>query len=351
MLVDQSMFDFDQIQYQTKAINELTHLIKTKKIPNALLFSGNSDIGRSKAAFLFAKGVNCLNGKLPFCNKCKSCRKIDAKSHPDILTIQLLENKKSILISQIRELKSVILSRPNEAKFRMILIFDADLMNIEAQNALLKMLEEPPERTFFILIAQKISLLAATILSRCRTIMFKPLNYKLVANRLVDEFNFDKDLAKIVSQNADADFKKALSFLQKQELNKQELTWIQKRKFLIEKFLLLMNNNSHKNTQDKLILSESISNETLKIDEAIAIMKTLLRDLIVIKYNSEHVINLDFFDKIQKISHTLETKKIFKYIEELFETEKRLLSNSSIRLTLERFFLRLMAISKRKLYA
>ncbi len=169
----------DQMQYQIKVVSELTHIIQTKRIPNALLFNGNDNTGRKEAAFLFAKGINCLNKVKPFCNNCRSCRKINEHSHPDIFCIKLPKDKKIISISRIRKIGSAISAKPNEAEFRMILIQNAELMNIQAQNALLKMLEEPPEKTFFILITDKVSLLTPTIISRCRKIRFKPCSYFL----------------------------------------------------------------------------------------------------------------------------------------------------------------------------
>ena len=152
-LLSLTMSESDQLQYQARAFLELTHIIQTQKIPNSLLFYGNENTKRKKAAFFFAKGCNCLKKRDIPCNDCKSCRKIDGKTHPDILIIDLEKEKKIVSISQIRKMGLAIASKPNEARFRMVLILNADKMNPQAQNALLKMLEEPPGKTFFILIA------------------------------------------------------------------------------------------------------------------------------------------------------------------------------------------------------
>ncbi|MBU8848994.1 MAG: DNA polymerase III subunit delta' [Desulfobacterales bacterium] len=338
------MSDFDQMQYQTKTVSELTIIIQTKKIPNALLFYGNENTGRKEAAFFFAKGCNCLKGTGLACNTCKSCRKINAKSHPDILCIDRLKGKKIISISQIRELGLAISSKPNEAKFRMVLILNADLMNRQAQNALLKMLEEPPEKTFFILIANKTSLLVPTIISRCRKIRFKPLTARLIEQCLINEFKVDRQMAAIASKTADSDLKKAMMYLNlNQDDEENEVDWIKKRKWLLKALADIIKTDTNKCISNGLMLSQKLSLNPDLIDDAIAIMKTFFRDLMIFNLYPEKIVNLDFFDSFADISQMVETKKKPEWIEDLYETEKRLAANSTLRLTLDKFFLKIVA--------
>jgi len=349
MGIDQTMSDFDQIQYQTHAVSELTTIIQTKKIPNALLFSGNENTGKKEAAFFFAKGCNCLSKKQFACNNCKPCRKINAKTHPDIVCVNLLEGKKIISISQIREMGLTISSKPNEARFRMVLILTADLMNIQAQNALLKMLEEPPEKTFFILIATKISFLLPTIISRCRVIRFKPLTDKLIEQYLIDKFKIDKQMAYIASKTADSNLKKAMMYLNLNPANeKKGRIWMKKRKWLLNTLADIIRTDTADCISKGLMLSQKLSADPDLVDDAIAIMKTFFRDLIIFKFHPKKIVNLDFLDFFTDIGQRIETKKMDEWIKELYETEKRLTSNSTLRLTLDRFFLKI-AIHKGKL--
>lgn len=342
MLTDQTMSDFDQMQYQAEILSELTHIIQAKKIPNALLFFGNENTGRKKAAFFFAKGCNCFKGAGLACNNCKSCRKIDAKSHPDILSVDHEQGKKIISISQIRELGLAISSRPNEAKFRMVLILNADLMNIQAQNALLKMLEEPPEKTFFILVANKISFLLPTISSRCRKLRFKPLTDKIIEQCLVHEFNIDGQLAKIASKTSDSDLKKAKLYLNlNQDEEDQDVDWIKKREWLLKSLAGIMKARTDKAVSNGLMLSQKLSQDPDAVEDVIAIMKTFFRDLLIFNFHPKKLVNLDFFDTFADISEMVETKQKIKWVKDLFETEKRLASNSGLRLTLDRFFLKI----------
>jgi len=335
--------------YQAKAFLELTHIIKTKKIPNAILFFGNENTGKKEAAFFFAKGCNCLKDAAVACNTCRSCRKIDAQAHPDILCIKPLKDKKIISISQIRQMGQAISSKPNEAKFRMVLILNADRMNTQAQNALLKMLEEPPEKTFFILIADKISLFAPTIISRCRKIRFKPLTDKLIEQRLANDFNIDKAYARIASKTADSDLKKAMMYLNlDDEMN--NVNWIKRRKWLINTLADIIKKNNGQCLSTGLMLSQKLSLDPDLIDDTMAIIKTFFRDLMIFKFHPEKIVNLDFFDTFSDINQKLPTGIFLEWVKDLYETEKRLNSNSTLRLTLDRFFLKIVSNKGKLIY-
>lgn len=341
MVIDQTMSDFDQMQYQTKTSLELTHIIQTKKIPNALLFFGNAHTGRKAAAFGFAKGCNCLNGTGIACDQCRSCRKIDAETHPDILCISPEKGKKIISISQIRDMGLTLSARPNEAAFRMVLILSADRMNPQAQNALLKMLEEPPEKTFFILIADKISLLLPTIISRCRKIRFKPLTDTVIEQQLINDFKVDRQSAHIASRTADADLKKAMTFLNLDEETK-EVDWISRRKWLLAALADMIKTDTALSVSKGLMLSQRLSLDPDLMDDTMAIMKTFFRDVMIFGLQPKKIVNLDFFDAFTDITQRIPLTIFFEWLGDLYEMEKKLTANSALRLTLDSFFLKIV---------
>ncbi len=376
------MSDLDHKQYQDRAFLELTQIIQTQKIANAWLFFGNENTRRKEAAFFLAKGCNCMeNNDIP-CNKCKSCRKIDTKNHPDILSVDLEKDKKIVSIDQIRKIGLKITSKPNEAKYRVVLILNADKMNTQSQNALLKMIEEPPLKTFFILIAQKCETLLPTIISRCRKIRFKPLSYNNIEQNLIKNFNIDRQMAYIAARTSDADLKKAMMYLNlskekisdkkkalnKKSLNKKplkEIDWIKKRSYLIKTLadiILTNNSNSNSNSISKgLMLSQKISLDISLIDDTLAIMKTFFRDLMIFQYSKYQLVNLDFSDTLQDISLKMESNQmesnqmesnqvtpnqmtsniVFDWLENLFEAQKKINANSTPRLVLDSFFLKI----------
>src|SRR3990167_3697788 len=161
-------FDFfNDIDRMTKLLSQFAQ----SKIAQAYLFIG------SKHSFLndFVRQLigNILCGsELKSCGKCKSCRMYADAAHPDISYITLEENSNSIKIDEIRNLQIDVFQTPQCGKYRMIVINPAERLNMQAANALLKILEEPPEHTVFVLVADCLNNLPLTIISRCRRYFF-----------------------------------------------------------------------------------------------------------------------------------------------------------------------------------
>lgn len=171
------------------------------RVPSGLAFIGKEGIGKKKLALAFARGLLCKEGKPFGCGECKNCRLVNRfiedlyrgeedkyayyteeegkkhfsfllGEHPDLVLVP--PDGTQIKIDQIRDLKEY-LSVKGTGKYRVVIIDQAGKMNLQAQNALLKILEEPPEGTVFILIANNKGELLPTILSRCQVLEFKPL--------------------------------------------------------------------------------------------------------------------------------------------------------------------------------
>ncbi len=348
MCIDQRMSDVDQktaISHtrSEQTISELNHIIQTDRIPNALLFSGEPSTGKTKRAFEFAKSCNCRADSNRPCNTCVSCKKINSGMHPDIIQVSLAEKKKMISISQIREIGGKLSAKPNEAHKRMVLIKDADKMNVQAQNALLKVLEEPPENTFFILTATQLSPLLPTIISRCRQIRFFPPSSHEIKQTLISQYKIDPEKAYIASHTAGSDLKKALTLLNLnlEENEKMRVDFQKQRIWIIQEIMGLLSLKNEANIRKGFMLSQKLSMDPDNISGAMAIIKMVLRDLCVFKYSPEKIVNLDFSDVFKDISQIHTYCTFLEWIKDLHETEKRLASNSSIRLTLDRFFLKL----------
>jgi DNA polymerase-3 subunit delta' len=331
--------DFNQETAISRIVSELNHIIQAGKIPNALLFSGRENTGKKERAFEFAKTCNCMASDNRPCNTCSSCKKINAGMHPDIIQVSPVENKKIISISQIREIGSLLSTRPNEAAKRMVLILSADKMNIQAQNALLKVLEEPPGNTFFILAATGISSLLPTILSRCRQFRFFPPSTHEIQQKLIHQHGIDPQKAYIAARTAGADLEKALILVNLSE--KTKIDWEKQRIWIIKEVINLVSIGNQAKIQKGLMLSQKLSMDPDTILEAMTIIKMVLRDLCIFRYSPGKIVNLDFFDAFKDISQIHVYNKFLEWLKDLEETEKRLASNSSLRLTLDRLFLKL----------
>ena len=147
------------------------------KIPESLfhayLITGGREESRLTYAEKLAAAYLCDGGKAP-CGNCRHCRKVAANSHPDLTQITPPEGKREIVVGQARALRADAYIRPNEGKRKVYIIDPADAMNEEAQNALLKVLEEGPQYTAFLLLAGEPGRMLETIRSRCEQLVLQP---------------------------------------------------------------------------------------------------------------------------------------------------------------------------------
>ena len=169
------------------------NFIKEQRIPHAILILGDSGVGKHTLADFLAKAIVCGKSDAP-CDMCDNCRLADSKNHPDIITVAPEDDKKSIVISQIRELRQEAFVRPHKTLKKVFIIDKADTMNSASQNALLKVLEEPPSYVTFIICVTNKEKLLQTVLSRSQVVSFFPLPTEVVEKYLLDK-NYDaKDI-------------------------------------------------------------------------------------------------------------------------------------------------------------
>jgi len=151
---------------------------------------GEEGIGKKLTALTLAKALNCLQDNLDSCDRCLSCRKIDNGQHPDVHIIEG-QATEAIKIEYIRQLQKEINLKAYEARKKVFIINDAHNFTAEAANAMLKVLEEPPENSLIILISSKPASLFKTILSRCKIIKFHPLKREELAGILKSGYQID----------------------------------------------------------------------------------------------------------------------------------------------------------------
>ncbi|MEA2062034.1 MAG: DNA polymerase III subunit delta' [Thermodesulfobacteriota bacterium] len=324
----------------------LKNLVENGHIPNALLFTGQKESGRKKAALLFAQTINCQlkdtrpSGEKP-CGQCISCRKINLGEHPDIIIVK--PEKNMIRISQIKTIFSSITSKPHEADMRMILIEDADTMNREASNSLLKILEEPPLRTFFVLTAKSLTDLLPTIISRCRHIRFRPVSADSLEKKLTTDHGVDPITASTAAEYGNGSLDRARRFANIYDNisdREDKIDWIKRRKWIINQISDII---TCKEKDSLLIMkfAEKLSREKDLLGDSIDIIRTWLRDIAVFRLSPDRVINKDATDLLKKAGAWFTPEKSVTLINDLYETEKKIQANTVPRLTLEAFLFRL----------
>ncbi|MBQ6595117.1 MAG: DNA polymerase III subunit delta' [Clostridia bacterium] len=168
---------------QGEGLDQLMRSVATGRIVHALLIEGPEGTGKHTAASWIERALLCSGSDRP-CGECPSCRKQAAGIHPDIHTLSLRQDKKQILVDDIRGLIAELSLRPYEGIRHIAEISPADAMNASAQNALLKTLEAPPGNTVFLLITSVPEKLLPTILSRCQRVRLTPLPIDTCAKEL-----------------------------------------------------------------------------------------------------------------------------------------------------------------------
>lgn len=179
---------FRDIIGQERALKIIQGMLRRGRLPSALLFSGDDGIGKKLTAGNLAKTVNCA-GQPDFdcCDACPSCRKINAETHPDVKVV--LPEKDELRVDAIRAIEESLSFKSFEGGQKVIIMDDADFMNVYAANAFLKTLEEPPADSLIILVSSNPDGLPDTIRSRCTNIRFNPLPAEKCSHMLAGRIN------------------------------------------------------------------------------------------------------------------------------------------------------------------
>ncbi len=155
---------------------ELNAAMDNNSLPHAIIIEGARGTGKKTLAWLIAQYCVCSSDEKKPCGLCHSCIKVKSSSHPDVKIADGEADARSINVASIRELRTDAYILPNEAGKKVYLIFNCDKMNVQAQNAFLKIFEEPPENVFFVLTCLSATSLLETIRSRARILSLFPVS-------------------------------------------------------------------------------------------------------------------------------------------------------------------------------
>ena len=205
---------FEKIIGNNKIKNELIKAFRTNSIAHSYIFSGQYGIGKKQIAIEFAKMILCLNKDNAPCGECKSCLELENDNNPDF---NIIKPDGKIKIDQIRQMLEKVYEKPIISDKKVYIIDDAETMTVEAQNCLLKTLEEPPEYIVIILITSNESNLINTIKSRCLKLTFNPLENSEIKQYLEKNFDF-QNVSETMLEIFEGSIGKALKVKEKQEL-------------------------------------------------------------------------------------------------------------------------------------
>ena len=278
---------FEGILGNEKNKKILEKSLELSKSSHSYIFWGTEGIGKKAIAKEFAKKILCIGNKQNDCS-CKSCIEFSSSNNPDFLLIESDDGK--IKIEQIREMQRKIAEKPIISDKKVYIINDADKMTTEAQNCLLKTLEEPPEYITIILICSNENNLLSTIKSRCTRMYFEPIEINEV-KKYIKGINISKDINENILNLSQGSIGKAIKLVENQSLYEN-----------IEK---LLEDLTKKDLIDIIKMSEDIYKTKEEIEPILEYMNVVTLEL---------------------------SKKNIKYIrciETIEETKKRLKANSN----------------------
>ena len=207
---------FEDVVGQDHITLTLKNEVSAGKFSHAYLFTGSRGTGKTTCSKIVAKAVNCLHPQdgNP-CNECLNCKGIDDGSILDVVEIDAASNNG---VDNIRQLREEAYFLPSVAKYRVYILDECHMLSAGAVNALLKILEEPPEHVIFILATTEIHKVLPTILSRCQRFDFKRIKSQVIAERLLyvaeqENIHLEKAAAMLIARLSDGGMRDALSLL------------------------------------------------------------------------------------------------------------------------------------------
>jgi len=208
---------FADLVGQSHVTETLQNAIKNDRVAHAYIFSGARGVGKTTAARILAKALNCVHGPTPEpCGVCDSCKEIASGTSLDVIEIDAASNRG---IDQIRELREMVRYAPAAARHKVVILDEAHMLTGEASNALLKTLEEPPDRVIFVMATTEPENLEDTIRSRSQHFHFRALTFVEITNRLKfiaekENLTIDDGALSVIARMAEGSMRDALSLLE-----------------------------------------------------------------------------------------------------------------------------------------
>ena len=314
---------------QSALLKDLRGLVDSGRGVHSYIFHGPKGGGKRTISSFFAKMILCREKDKP-CGYCKSCRQFDSGNHPDVIKIK--DNNKGIRIEAIREMREEIGIKPFQGEIKVYIIEDGDTMNPYAQNALLKTLEEPPEHSVIIILAENVATLLPTIVSRCQRIRVPRLTIAEMATLIKKEIGSTEEEAQVFAGLSQGLPGRGLELARSKEYKQMR----QDTLGILERL-------------SRSSLSESISCVDYFMDNRDNIVNILdnieqwLRDLMVFKYSNggELILNKDKLTQIHGLSQVFTTQAVQYIIDSIEDSKRKLKAHANFQLTIENLLIRI----------
>ncbi|MGM0548467.1 MAG: DNA polymerase III subunit gamma/tau [Bacillota bacterium] len=340
--------NFNDLIGQDQVKQTLKNALKNDRVAHAYLFAGPRGTGKTSAAKVFAKSLNCANPTADFepCGECNSCQRIEKGNSLDVIEIDAASNRG---IDEIRELREKVKFYPGEGKYKVYIIDEVHMLTKGAFNALLKTLEEPPDSVVFILATTEPHKVITTIISRCQRFDFSLLTLTNLKKRLkyiaqAEGYEIEKEALDILARSARGGMRDAISLLDQAisfsdgQLNAEQIAMMLGRidKADLKEFLIYL---SQKEGQKALELLNKQLESGLGIERFSDELIEYCRELLLIKECGIESGILEYsrsyLEEIASVAANFSTTKITDIIDEFASLKEKLRSSARPRLQLE----------------
>ena len=320
--------NFSEMVGQEHITRTLRNQVIEKRVGHAYLFNGGRGTGKTSAAKILARAVNCLNPKdgEP-CNECEICKAILSGSLTDVVEMDAASNNS---VEDIRAIRDEVNFLPTRAKYRVYIIDEVHMLSTGAFNALLKTLEEPPEHVKFILATTEPQKLPATILSRCQRFDFKRISTQDIIKRLEiickeSNIQISKEALELIAILSEGAMRDAISILERcaaeqtEEINEdkvRDLVGIPKITYINKLAKGIIN----KEPEEAINIVNTILEEGKDIDNFLWELIKYIKDILVYKSTSKlEIYNQEEIKNIKELADSTDKERLLRLIYELSE--------------------------------
>lgn len=320
------MADFKDILGHESIIEHLQNAIAMKKVSHSYIFNGEDGCGKRMLADAFAKALQCEESGIAPCGKCRSCTQAESGNQPDIIYISH-EKPTSIGVDDVRhQLVDDIVIRPYSSRYKIYIIDEAELLTVQAQNALLKTIEEPPAYGIIIFLTNNAEIFLPTILSRCVMLNLKPVKNQLIIEYLMRRCHVPEYQAELCAAFAQGRPGRAVKLANSPDFEE------------IKSDIIKLLKNVHNMELSELVkVIKEIGDYDISVDDCLDIMSLWYRDVLLFKVARDPNA-LVFEDEVAEVRKAAERSSYegLEIIMEAFDKAKaRLHANVNFDMTME----------------
>lgn len=320
------MVGFQNIVGQEQIKEHLQNAIATGKVSHAYILNGEKSSGKEFIAKVFAMTLQCEKGGTEPCNECRSCKQTLSKNQPDIIYVSH-EKPNTISVDDIRaQVNNDVAIKPYSSKYKVYIINEAEKMTPQAQNAILKTLEEPPAYAVIMLLVSNVNTLLPTILSRCVVLNMKPVRDELVKKFLMEELQIPDYKAEVCVAFARGNVGKAKLLAASEEFENVKSEALSLLKYIKDMEI-----------QEIVAAIKKINEYKLEINDYLDIMSIWYRDALLFKATADvnHLVFREEIQTIRKVAGRSSYEGIERVIRALDTAKKRLDANVNFDLAME----------------